>query len=165
MPVIDRTGDNAKCYKCDRVVGREIVNYNNIWLCKRCLKSVKENKKEEKARRKEIERKMKKRGRTAKKYIMDKLEGNPGIDFYATEIAEELVEECITSKDSTEDAKKTVSITISMLRKEGFPIERTGRGVYRWRSPTGMTKKEEDAQKEKEVIEESKNILFGEDDE
>jgi len=131
--VIDRTGKNALCSKCGLVVGEAAIPYSNAWFCKSCLETQRKQTVEASAQNSVVKRKLKKKGRTAKLYVQEKFESNPGTEFSIDIIAQELMDQCLTQQSVLAGAKQTASVTISVLRKEGFPIEKVSRGVYRWR--------------------------------
>lgn len=134
--VVDLTGDNARCCACKKTVGKEAVAYMNRWYCSVCRDKAKESSvspEDQAENQANIKRKLRKKGRTAKGYLRDKFEGNPGVDFAVVSLGKELLQEGLTRQETVAGANQTASVTISLLRKESYPIERVKRGVYRWR--------------------------------
>jgi len=129
--VIDCTGPNARCNACKSVVGDKVISYLNNWWCSDCLESVKKLHVEQVVSKEIATRKMKKRGRTLKSYILDRLqEASP---LSVATLAQEARDNALTSAENNKAAMITVSATISQLRKNGYPVERVSRGIYKWR--------------------------------
>lgn len=130
--VLDLTGPNARCRVCKKTVGDKAVVYQNNWYCVECRDKAKKFA-ELPTDENEMKRKLKKRGRTAKNYLREKFEMNPGVEFSVADLGEALIQEGLTRQDTIAGAKQTASVTISILRKENFPIDKVKRGVYKWR--------------------------------
>lgn len=129
VTIIDSTGANARCNKCHTIVGEAAVAYANLWWCSACAAIARSHANSQREILQESKRKMKKRGRTLKAFIVERLQEEP---LPVTQLAREAMENELTTASDLKAAKISVSATISQLRKNGYPIERVSRGVYSW---------------------------------
>lgn len=132
ITIVDLTGPNARCSECKKTVGDQAVAYMNRWFCPECRDKAKKFA-QTPVDEKDTKRKLKKRGRTAKVFLQEKFEFNPGVEFAIADLGPELIKEGLTRHTEVSKANQTASVTISLLRKENFPIEKVKRGVYKWR--------------------------------
>jgi len=130
--VIDCTGPNKRCNACREVVGDAAIFAVNQWWCDSCLKAHKKEEKYRDAHSVQVSRKVKKRGRTLKSYIVECLQA--GDVLVVADVAQKALDNALTKASDLKVAKISVSSTISQLRKDGYPIERVRCGTYKWRT-------------------------------
>ncbi len=132
IQVQDHTGENRVCNGCGHPGGLKIQPHGNRWLCEACISDLRAAKVEKDAVAVIAKRKLKRKGRNLKGYIIERFENNDEEISVAT-LGQEVLDRELTRQTDFAKAKQSVSITICGLRKAGFPIYKVKRGVFKGR--------------------------------
>jgi len=130
--VVDQTGKNKICFRCKVKGGHSIQSWNEKWACEGCISILSALKEEKVANQAKMKRRLKKARRTLKGYILERLQESQE-PISTLHLAEEALKECLTKQTDVKKVKGSVSVTISLLRKEMVPIDKVKKGVYQWR--------------------------------